>query len=159
VSTLPTRDSVLEEKFPKLRNGGYSIRSPREPGYNCVAFAVGNPTRYWQWMKYPTKGYYWPPGIEGDDTVDAWAKVFEIHGYKRCEDGNVEINTDKIAVYADADGTPTHVARFDSAVGKWVSKLGRRGYDIQHDSHELLEGHDEDEYGRVAVFLKRKGIK
>ena len=156
MTTLPERDPKLEAKFPKLKSGGYSIKSPAEAGYNCMAFAVGNPTRYWQWMEGRTKGYYWPPGVEGDDTVEAWAKVFQIHGYNKCENGEYERNTDKVAIYEDDDHTPTHVAKLDAEAGKWLSKLGRKGYDIQHDSYTLLEGDEEDEFGRVATFMKRQ---
>ncbi|HWN10710.1 MAG TPA: hypothetical protein VNO50_15835 [Pyrinomonadaceae bacterium] len=148
------RDPLLESKFPKLSSGGYSIESRQDGSYNCVAFAIGNPTRNWQWMPYPTGGYYWPPGIEGDDTIQTWTKVFSIHGYRQCENGDFEPGVEKIVLYTDPDGVPTHVARQDIARGTWISKLGK-GHDIQHDQYEALEGFDGHEYGVAVRFMSR----
>ncbi len=148
------RDLRLETKFPKLREGGYSIESPRDKKYNCVAYVVGNPTRNWNWMPYPTGGYYWPPDIEGDDTIESWTKVFSIRGYSICESGDFEEGLEKVVIYSDHEGEPTHVAKQDVAKGKWISKLGK-GHDIEHDSYESLEGFDGDEYGTAVRFMSR----
>lgn len=150
------RDPQLEYYFPKLSGGGYSIQSPEDPNYNCVAFAVGNPTRMWQWMPRPTGGFYWPPGIDGDGSIDDWMKVFTIHGYRPCENGKFEKGLEKVALYLDADGEPSHVARQDITTGKWISKLGK-GHDIDHISLDLLAGVERHEYGRVARFMSRRG--
>ena len=148
------RDPELEEKFPKLRAGGYSITSAKDKKYNAVAFAVGNLTRNWNWMPYPTGGYYWPPDIKGDDEISHWTQVFIIHGYSICEKGDFEDGVEKIALYIDPDGTPTHVAKQDVPSKKWISKLGG-GYDILHDAFELLEGYEEHEYGTAVRFMAR----
>jgi hypothetical protein len=148
------RDPQLETRFPKLSNGGYDIKSPKDQKYNCVAFAIGNPTRNWNWMPYKTGGYYWPPDIEGDETLRAWTRVFEIHGYRQCETGDFEPGIEKIALYTDSDGVPSHVAKQDILTGKWISKLGK-GYDIEHDSYDVLEGFDEHEYGVAVRFMSR----
>jgi hypothetical protein len=36
------------------------------------------------------------------------------------------------------------------------SKLGIRGKDIEHDSLELLEGDEQDEYGQVVKLMKKR---
>ena len=41
VSTV-IRDPTLEEDCPGLRESPYSVTSQRDPGYNCIAFAVGD---------------------------------------------------------------------------------------------------------------------
>ncbi|MGI8654291.1 MAG: DUF7689 domain-containing protein [Pyrinomonadaceae bacterium] len=148
------RDPELETKFPKLRSGGYSIASSKDKKYNAIAFAVGNPTRNWNWMPYPTGGYYWPPGITGDDTINTWARVFMVHGYSLCDNGDFENGVEKVVLYCDPDGTPTHVAKQDVTIKKWISKLGK-DYDIQHDSFDVLEGYDEHEYGTAVRFMAR----
>jgi hypothetical protein len=57
---------------------------------------------------------------------------------------------EKIAVFADDDGVPTHAARQLSS-GAWTSKLGQ-AEDIQHPLRSL-EG---EIYGKVAIILKRR---
>lgn len=148
------RDPQLESKFPKLGNSSYDIKSPKDQKYNCVAFAVGNPTRNWQWMPHKTGGYYWPPAIDGDETLRAWTAVFELHGYQQCETGAFESGIEKIALYTDSDGEPSHVAKQDILTGKWISKLGK-DYDIEHDSYDVLEGFEEHEYGVAVRFMSR----
>ncbi|HZF41550.1 MAG TPA: hypothetical protein VE715_22215 [Blastocatellia bacterium] len=61
----------------------------------------------------------------------------------------------KIAIYVDRDSLLSHVAR-QTRSGTWKSKLGIRGKDIEHDSLELLEGDEQDEYGQVAKLMKKR---
>ena len=64
-------------------------------------------------------------------------------------DRSLELDYEKIAIYASADG-PEHVAR-QRASGMWISKAGK-GRDFEHEL-EWLEG---DFYGSVAKIMKRK---
>jgi len=43
---MSTRDLALEQLFPVLRTMPYTITSAKDPGYNCVAFAVGDLTQF-----------------------------------------------------------------------------------------------------------------
>src|SRR5437870_6260006 len=124
------REPHLEERFSKLRNGGYGVESPEDPKYNCIAFAVGNLTRWWQWMPGRTRGYYWP--LPSDNTLQSWMEVFRLHGYAPCESADFEAGLQKVAIYVN-EGEPTHVAKQDVESGKWISKLGR-GKDISHNT-------------------------
>ena len=142
------RDPELEEAFPNLAERGYHITSPKNAGYNCVAWAVGDTTHFWYDVK--VKGYYWPPGAGSADTVEGWKKLFALHGYTEAEFDKLETGIEKIAIYADASGDPSHVAR-QTETGQWSSKLGK-DYDIQHSTLDALEG---DEYGKVAVIMQR----
>jgi hypothetical protein len=146
------RDPYTESRFPKLQNGGYAIKSKRAPKYNCIAFAVGNETRWWQWMPRRTKGYYWP--IDWDNSLQSWIEVFRIHGYEPCKNADFESGIEKIAIYVDEDRVPTHVAKQHLPSRKWISKLGK-GKDIAHDTLELLAGYDIDEYGKVEQIMMR----
>jgi hypothetical protein len=150
------RDPHLENRFPKLRNGGYHVTSSKDPRYNCIAFAVGNLTRWWQWMPARTKGYYWP--IDWDNSLNSWMEVFRLHGYKPCENGDFEPGIEKIALYVDEDNVPTHVAKQDVDLGKWTSKLGK-GKDIAHDTLEVLAGFQIDEYGIIKQFMMRPYLR
>jgi len=145
------RDPELEADFPKLRNGGYRITSPHEVGYNCIAHALYDSRQFWQFMRGRTKGYFWP--LNWNNSLAAWMEVFRLHGFTPCESGELETETEKIAIYVRPSNSPTHVARQVES-GKWTSKLGK-DYDIEHDSLDLLEGDEADEYGKVEVFMKR----
>jgi hypothetical protein len=144
-------DPELEEDCPGLRASPYAKKSERDPNYNCVAFAVGDTGQWWEDVRI--KGYYWPPGIPGSDTLEGWAKVFEIHGYRETEtnDCTLESEYEKIAIYG-APGDPAHVAR-QKASGMWVSKMGK-GIDFEH----TLEGLVGEFPGDVIKVMKRKCI-
>ncbi|HWT01917.1 MAG TPA: hypothetical protein VN256_16840 [Pyrinomonadaceae bacterium] len=146
------RNAELEEDFPKLKTGGYRVTSDEDVGYNCIAWALYDTRQYWQYMRGRTKGYYWP--IKWNNTLASWMEVFRLHGFNPCEDGELESDTEKIAIYVRPNGMPSHVARQQES-GKWTSKLGK-GHDIEHDTLALLEGDDADEYGEVEVFMKRQ---
>jgi hypothetical protein len=142
------RDADLEEVCPQLKESAYKITSPRDPQYNCVAFAVGDLKAFW--YDISVRGYYWPPGVPSADTLAGWIKVFEIHGYSETEDRSLELEYEKVAIYASSDG-PEHVAR-QKASGMWTSKMGK-DVDLEHPSLECLEG---DFYGKVVKVMKRK---
>lgn len=143
-----SRDAELEQSFPNLLEDDYQITSPKDAGYNCMAWAVGDTSHFWYDVK--VRGYYWPPGAGSADAVEGWKSAFAIHGYTDAESGNLEQGLEKVAIYVDADGNPTHVAR-QTETGEWTSKLGK-DYDIRHATLNALEG---DEYGKVAVIMQR----
>jgi len=142
------RDAELEQAFPHLAEREYQITSPKDAGYNCVAWAIGDTSRFWYSVKL--KGYYWPPGAGNADTLEGWKRVFTIHGYSDTDSNTLEAGIEKIAIYIDADGDPSHVAR-QTETGSWTSKLGK-GHDIRHATLDALEG---EEYGKVAVIMGR----
>ncbi len=142
------RDPELEEDCPGLTNSPYDITSPRDPQYNCIAFAVGDLTQFW--YDAGVNGYYWPPQTPSADTLDGWVKVFYDHGYRETEDAALEAEYEKVAIYA-TKGIPEHVAR-QKASGIWTSKMGI-GHDIEHATLASLEGAT---MGKVAKIMKRK---
>jgi len=76
--------------------------------------------------------------------------MFErIGGFMKCSNWKPEAGFEKIAVYADADGEFSHVARQKSN-GMWTSKIGVLD-DIDHSNPQVLE----KDYGRISQFLKR----
>jgi len=141
------RDPELEELCPGLKECPYKITSPRDPRYNCVAYAVGDLKAFW--YNAGVRGYYWPPGAGSAETIEGWTKVFELHGYKETQDRTLQPEYEKIAIYASVDG-PEHVAR-QKASGVWTSKTGK-GVDMEH-TLEALEGAF---YGKVVKIMRRK---
>ena len=78
---------AIEQDFPNLSPGKWEITSPIDEGYNCIAFAVHDTRQFWDPSVIGARGYYWPPGVPRDDSLQSWLRVFELHGYRRCEIG------------------------------------------------------------------------
>lgn len=139
---------VIEVLFPALSTGDFKITSPKSNAYNCIAWAVGDTERWW----WPDKmnQYFWPENIPRKNTVDTFIVAYKTLGFEACLHGNLEKSFEKIAIYVDSSGKPTHAAR-QLLNGEWTSKLGNIE-DIEHS----LEGLEGSAYGKVAAFLKRK---
>lgn len=138
----------LDDLFPGLRAAGYRITSEQSPSYNCVAWAASQIDIWW-WPD-PMYVYFWPAGIPRAESMDVFIQVFEGLGYLPCNTGDFEYGFEKIAIYAEKTGKPTHVAR-QLPTGLWTSKLGRLE-DIEHGAPVDLNG---DWYGSAFVFMKR----
>jgi hypothetical protein len=142
------RDRELEQSFPGLVEGNYSITSPNDTAYNSIAWAIGDTSQFWD--DVGLKGYYWPPGVGSADSIDSWKRLFLINGYEESDSREFETGLEKIAIYVAADGSPSHVAR-QTETGIWTSKLGK-AFDIQHWTLEALEG---DQYGKIELIMQR----
>jgi hypothetical protein len=137
----------IEALFPQLRGTAYQVTSPPEDVYNCVAWAATDLTRWW-WPGDPERTF-WPDGVAREETLSAFREVFARLGYAVCDAEDVEAGYEKIALFADADGVPTHVAR-QLPGGGWTSKLGRME-DIVHELHDIAGAL----YGSVVQVMKR----
>jgi len=137
----------LERCFPELRVVGYQETSPESARYNCVAWAMGDTSRWWWPDPHPYA--YWPhePRV---CSLEAFTREFESMGYQVSRSREVEISFEKIAIYVKEDDLPTHVAR-QLPSGVWTSKCGGL-HDITHVLH-ALEG---DTYGQAKVIMKRQ---
>jgi len=139
----------IEVIFPGLRTASYRVTSPATRDYNCIAWVAGD-TAHWWWPDPDSDAaVFWPPRIGLEETLDAFAAAFASLGYKVCEGESPEAGCEKTALFADADGRPTHASR-QLPGGRWTSKLGR-AEDIEHGLHDL-EG---ALYGAVVVIMKR----
>jgi hypothetical protein len=142
----------LDVAIPGLRLTRWENRSPDDFHYNCIAFAVGDTHQWWEPSGY--RIHYWPPGVDVEYTVGSYTKIYEIHGYKKCQDGRLEKGVEKIALFVDDQGIPSH-ASYQKDNGVWVSKCGE-WEDIEHDSVEALQG--ADNYGTIVTYLGRPRI-
>ena len=134
--------------FPFFESDGGVI----EPGsgttaYNCIAWSVGRVDVWW-WPD-SSEETVWPETVPREVTLAAFVAAFATVGYQLCENGELEVGWEKIALYALA-GVPTHAAR-QLADGSWTSKLGR-GPRVSHNTTRGVEG---PLYGLVACFLRR----
>src|ERR1700687_4094356 len=71
--------SDIEQDFPFLTSDNYKTTSDEDFNYNCLAFALGDFSNWWE---PPGEfGFYWPPGFASDLTVETVAKIINLHGY------------------------------------------------------------------------------
>lgn len=134
-------------EFPDLNKSNHKIKSDADVSYNCFSWAVNETSRRWE----PTFGYYWPPSVPRQRTLEAFIKAYETKGYEVCKNADAEEGFEKIAIYADGSGKVTHAAR-QLKSGEWTSKMGDFE-DIEHSSLKCLNGPC---YGSPVAYMKRR---
>jgi hypothetical protein len=145
----------IENDFPKLAIDGWVKSSEDTTDYNCFAFAVRDEGDWYSPL--PINGYYWPSDVIPRNTL--LATMIELYrhegGFEPCENGDYEEGFEKIALNMNQFGNVTHAARQKNPK-TWTSKMGVME-DIEHPLLSSLEdaGLTDDQYGKVAQFLKR----
>ncbi len=138
--------SGLEAALPHLAEDGYRITSPSTDDYNCVAWAAGENTDWWEPDRFHQ--HYWPIRTR-NRRVETCAQAFATIGYTPCGlDDTVEAGYEKVAIYADGF-IMTHMAR-QLPDGTWTSKCGKDEDITHHTLHALEDG----DYGHVRLILK-----
>ena len=144
----------IREVFPDLSHGRYRITSRATATYNSVAWAISEQETDCCWwpVPYGEAEYPWP--AERVETLTAFITVYKSVGYEVCDSESPEIGIEKVAIYVDKNGTPTHVARqlFKKSENRWTwtSKV----IDLEDIEHETLTALDQA-FGSVAVILER----
>ncbi len=133
--------------FPDLTSVNSRPTSPVNDQYNCIAWAASDVDQWW-WPD-PLNVRYWPPGIPRLVTISAFETAYGLLGYIERSNPNLDPALDKVAIFSDASGIPTHAAR-QLPDGWWASKLGA-DIDLEHEL-TALEG---PVYGAVAMILAR----
>jgi hypothetical protein len=143
-------DPWLEARLPNLVLAGYTVTSPRDLLYNCLAWAIQGDCKRW-WEPKTESGCFWPKGVPMTYAFENYVKVFELFGYTSCSDESLVVGVEKVAIYRASDGSFTHVAR-QLPSGVWISKLGQCE-DIEHKTPDALTSTD---YGVPSVYLQRR---
>ncbi len=81
--------------------------------------------------------------------MEAFIEAFAALGFTPCDVAEYEKGFEKVAVYVDTSGKPTHAAR-QLSPELWTSKFGTL-QDIEHE----IDGVSGGLYGSVAVIMKR----
>jgi hypothetical protein len=137
----------LELRYPNLALTEYAVTSPKSQEYNCFAWVAGDQERWWQ--PTPEDEFYWVQGVPMEETLSAYIQAYQKLGYAICDNAVLETGYEKIALYVNDEGIPTHAAK-QLSTGKWSSKLGWLE-DIEHE----LEGLTGEQYGKVGQVLRR----
>jgi hypothetical protein len=145
MAIVDPREAEILRAFPLLRYARWRLTSKKDEKYNCIAWAAG---RNWQlWWPRTAK---WPRNCPPNETIDAFVCAFQTLGYEVCGDASLEDGYEKVALYAIGKQTK-HAAR-QLEDGLWTSKLGVKGYDIEHEYLESIAG---PVYGDIVRVLKR----
>jgi len=134
---------ISRADFPRLTDQNHQITSPSSWQYNCVAWAAGDSSRWWEPRSF------WPVEHESDFGLAALERAFHALGFQTATDGSLVPGVEKIALYVHSTFW-THVAR-QLPNGVWSSKLGGME-DIEHRAPEHVAG---GVYGEVAGFMMR----
>ncbi len=133
--------------FPNADLDGFYETSDMTPLNNCYAWAGGDKKNIW----LPTKPYYIWFTNSKSERLENFIDNYGYIGYKELtKSSEYEPGFEKIAIYVDEDGLPSHAAR-QKDNGCWTSKIGILE-DVEHRTLECIEG---DNYGMVKVILKR----
>ncbi|GAA3809346.1 hypothetical protein GCM10023083_50110 [Streptomyces phyllanthi] len=146
------RRAILEQYFPGLKEVSYRLTSPQDTRYNCIAWAAGDSTRWWE--PSGMGGHYWPSGLptgkfNGAYNVSWYVEAFKRCGYQACDTEAPERGFGKVAIFSKG-GDGSHAAR-QIPDGQWASKLGR-SEDIVHGTLASIEG---ETYGNVFCLLRK----
>lgn len=144
-----TADTDFQRDFPNLKDSDVDVTSLATTSYNCIAWAADDATKWW-WPVANIRGFYWPPTIPKELALERFIQAFETLGYGTCESDDFVEGVEKIAIYVDSSGEPTHVAR-QLESGMWTSKLGSE-WDIAHGTLAALE---DGAYGTVVHIMER----
>jgi len=158
---------IREQNFPFLTRDLYEVVDGETNNYNCIAFAAGDTTRWWE--PDPWGVYFWPIP-KREYTVLCFIEMFESLEYQKCKCSLKKRDLEKVAIYHDPVGcvatqdhaevlpnSPTHAAR-QFPNGYWRSKLGPWEL-IEHKTLKCLNGTDRTglrtSYGEPIQILKR----
>jgi hypothetical protein len=135
------------DQFPKLMKKDHTVTSDQDARYNCIAYAADiTDKKFWpNW----DPDYTWPKDIPRAVTIEAFIAFYGQYGYSGPSDAGFDATKDKVAIFVDKRGTPTHAAK-QIGPNKWASKLGN-SYDIEHARDAVSGGL----YGEMAHYLER----
>lgn len=134
--------------WPNLSKKSYRKTSEWSLNYNCVSWAVGLTSRRIDSGGY---SYEWPSNLPKDHSLKAYIKLFELYGFVVCDNWDLEVDKEKIALFEDEFGLFKHVARqLDS--GLWSSKMG----DLEDIEHHTLDNVNGWFYGNATIIMCRK---
>ncbi|WP_422655649.1 DUF7689 domain-containing protein [Longimicrobium sp.] len=136
-------DDGLRTRYPRLARSHFVVTSPPSEAYNCIAWAAGHDTEWWDPL-----GFWWPRDALAEWSLRAMLDVFRILGYSPAFTGELETGIEKIAIYG-FENDPKHVTR-QLESGHWTSKLGKN-VDIEHE----LDGLCGSKYGEVLMVMSR----
>lgn len=140
------RDLMVETLFPGLAHAPYEVTSPFDPSYNCIAWAAGDNSRWWE--PDPMGIYYWPDGVPRTYELSSYQAAFASIGFVSTSSETFSDRAIRVALFAKGN-TAKHASR-QLGPERWTSKLGQ-DVDISHLLHSLSG----EIYGKVALLMAK----
>lgn len=137
---------ALSSWFGGLNQANVQATSPATKIYNCIAWAAGDYTRWWE--PDPAGKHFWPITATRAFTIEAYCEAMQHVGYRHAADLTLETGIEKVAIFNNGPFS-FHAAR-QLANGRWTSKLGPN-IDLDHEIQEI-EGIT---YGFVKRVMQR----
>ena len=139
---------MLISKFPQLAGEHYEIVDAPTEQYNCIAYAAGDTSRWWDY----NENYHWPDHASRSNSMESLKQVFLGLGFEQCNDSRLENGYQKVALY-EQQGCWTHAA-IQMPNGRWRSKMGQ-GPVIEHQSPQSLSS---GTYGEPTIYMRRATV-
>jgi len=98
----------------------------------------------------PKLGWLWPTEVPADLRLSTLVSMLAKYGFERCFTGELDPTLSKIALYGGGEHV-THAAR-QLESGRWTSKRGIFGDDIEHDTADAIAG---GEYFEILAYFQR----
>jgi len=148
-------DDLMRRFFPNLVDGvNWHRKSNATEEYNCLAWSIWT-DRHYIWPDVAGNSE-WDPTIPRAETIPTVVQFLEKMGFRQTNTPTLEAGVEKVAIYANANGEPQHLARqlvgSGPYQGHWTSKLAGM-VDGIHSHLNVLEG---PSYGNVACILGRR---
>ena len=77
---------LLVKAFPNLRYEGCNVVEPPSERYNCIAYAGGDTSRWWD----HNQRNYWPAYATRSNSIDSLIEVFIGIRFEICDDSRAE---------------------------------------------------------------------
>lgn len=149
----PLNKRIIDPNDPRF----VAVTAAPSTAYNCIAWALGQRNEWWEPHSPGSIAVgqgYWPAGLPHNRDPQTLRVLFCQEGFADCENGNLDQNLVKVALYRIPDGNGsyrwTHAAR-QLKTGLWTSKLGN-SYAVIHRKPDDPDG---DLYGSVYAYLAK----
>ena len=149
---MASEKKIIRKLFPNLGSTDFKVTSAQDVQYNCIAHAADESHRFWDPTQPPP--YFWPDGVSRTLTLESYIAAYATKGYEVSSTLDAEEGYEKVVLYVDANGVPTHAAKLLPS-GRWTSKLGEE-WDIEHKTLHGLSG---KHYGTPKQGLRRAKAK
>jgi hypothetical protein len=117
-----------------------ATRGPATLRYNCIAWAAGDNTKWYD------GSIYWPPHVRHSTSINGLARLFASLGYEKADNGRLEPEYLKVTLYGSRDRW-FHAA-IQTPSGLWQSKDGGG---ILFEHHTAYGSG----YGAPSIFMRR----
>src|SRR5262245_58321372 len=90
--------AALKSDFPTLGDN-FFLNSSASGRYNCIAWAVGDETKWWEPSTDPR--HHWPTDIPKDPSLGTITSLLKKYRFLTCASMQLSPRTEKVAIYCE----------------------------------------------------------